>query len=470
MRRLLTLFIVLFSISSYSQQNIIENPRVDKRVELMSIVFRLADCKEYSSKRFKTYTDDIEQYFSNYKNHELIEFVKKIRQENHVAYDAVMSMAIHLTQPPELKPIIPFNESIPDKRWGKDNAYRFVELLQKFYNDARCEDFFENHKNLYITSSDRFNLVFKELDIDWYNKFYGKNPKGNFNIIIGLGNGGGNYGPKIILPDSAETIYAILGTWDIDSLDLPKFEVDDYLPTLLHEFNHSFINYLTEKNEEKFENSGKIIYNEVESVMRGQAYGDWQTMINEALVRAAVIKYLKDHQKDETIIKQEFSFQKRSGFLWIKELEEELETYDKNRNKYITLESYIPQLINFYNETAINFDKYKKEFENNKPKVISIEQFRNGDKNVSPNIKEIKVNFDRALSGHGYSINYGKKGEAYFPKITTVKYANDNKSIMLLVDLEPSKEYQFILTGLAFKSEDGFPIEDYEISFQTSDK
>ena len=39
-------------------------PRVDPRVELLSIVFRLAGNSEYNMSPLKTYTADIDAYFS----------------------------------------------------------------------------------------------------------------------------------------------------------------------------------------------------------------------------------------------------------------------------------------------------------------------------------------------------------------------------------------------------------------------
>jgi hypothetical protein len=42
-----------------------------------------------------------------------------------------------------------------------------------------------------------------------------------------------------------EDVYAIEGVWAVDSFGLPQFPVDGYLSTLIHEFNHSFVNYLT---------------------------------------------------------------------------------------------------------------------------------------------------------------------------------------------------------------------------------
>ena len=43
-------------------------PTVDKRVELLSIIFRLTGNSEYNRNDFKLYTDRIESHFSPYKN------------------------------------------------------------------------------------------------------------------------------------------------------------------------------------------------------------------------------------------------------------------------------------------------------------------------------------------------------------------------------------------------------------------
>ncbi len=86
--------------------------------------------------------------------------------------------------------------------------------------------------------------------------------------------------------------------------------------------------------------------------MRSQAYGNWETMINEALVRAAVIKYMKDHNLSEQDINQAIQNEVSRGFFWMKELVAELENYDKQRHLYQTLESYIPNLAEAYNVYA----------------------------------------------------------------------------------------------------------------------
>lgn len=465
MKLIATLFFSLLTIFSFGQKiNTLDKPKVDERIEILSIVFRLAESEEYSSKRFKLYTDKIESHYAPHKNHELIEFIKTLRNENGVGYDAVMSMAIHLDN--QLNPLVKFTDKIPDERWGKDNANEFVRLLKKFYKESNSKQFFKENEKLYSDISTRFLPVYKHLDLNWYTKFYGKEPNEKFVIINGLGNGGGNYGPAIDFSNGKRKVYAIMGTWKTDSLGMADFTIDSYFPTLLHEFNHSFVNYLLEKNPEPFRKNGEILYNAVENEMQNQAYGNWKTMLNEALVRTAVIKYMKDHNFSEEEIKNEINKQLNRGFLWIEELLSELESYDQQRNKYPTLESYMPNLIKAYDTYASRIDIYTEKFDEKRPKIVSINEFKNGEQKVNHSLNKITINFDKPLLGKGHSINYGEDEDA-FPDFKKITYSEDKKSVIIEWELKENKNYEFVLTGLSFKSPEGISIKDYEIKFKT---
>ncbi len=331
-------------------------PKVDKRTELLSIVFRLAGNFEYNDDIYKSYVSDIHSHFDKYKDHPLIAFAKELNNKNGVCFDAVMYMAIYLEQPPLLNPVVPFSAKVPEGRWGQDNANKFAGLLKQFYSDAKFEEFFKEQEGLYDTAQEKFMPVYEALDVNWYNQYYGAQPDGSLNIIIGLGLGGGNYGPKIKYPDGKEDTYAIMGTWSIDSTNKPFYTVDNCLPTLIHEFNHSYVNHLTKKYEKDFESSGAKLFDLVKAGMRNQHYINWQTMMNEALVRASVIRYMLKHNTDGTAAKYQLITEFGNGFFWMKGLVESLGVYEKNRNKYPTLESYMPTLIDFYNGVAKESD------------------------------------------------------------------------------------------------------------------
>ena len=351
------------------------------------------------------------------------------------------------------------------ERWSKDDAIKFVRLLKTFYKDAKCEEFFGDNEALFQEVATRFRPAYEKLDLNWFHSFYGEKDNENFNLVVSIGCGGGNYGTSYTLPNAKKEVFAIVGTWRIDESGMPVYEQNEYLPTIVHEFNHSFVNPLLIKYKESFEESGKEIYKAFEYEMsRQQAYGNWHIMLNEALVRASVIKYFIDHGASESEIQTMQNIDQNKGFMWMKGLVAELKKYDNQRGIYPTLESYIPNLSNAYK----TFGEKISQFDAQRPKVVSITEFSNNDTNVNSQIKTININFDRALSGKGYSVNYGKKGQQVFPKIGNIYYTNDNKSVAMEVQLTPNQEYQFVLTGKDFKTPEGIALKTYEVNFKTT--
>jgi hypothetical protein len=466
MKKIIILILIILSQQNYAQEkqlNIV--PKVDRRVELLSVVFRLAGNEEYNSTKFKIYTDRIESHFNPYKHHEAIEFAKELKEKKGISYDAVVSMAVILDD--KLNPLIDFSTTLPEIRWSKDDANKFIRLLKIFYKDAECEEFFGENEELFQEISNRFSPVYKTLDLNWFQSFYGKKADENFNIIISPGCGDQNYGPSYMLPNAKKEVFAIMGTWKVDESGMPVYKQDEYLPTIIHEFNHPFVNPILAKHKDSFEESGKGIYKAVEYEMsRQQAYGDWQTMLNEALVRASVIKYFIDHGATESEIQMMLNNESNIGFIWIKGLVDELKKYDNQRTSYPTLESYMPILSNAYKTFAEKISQ----FDAQKPKVESITEFANNDTNVSSQVKTITINFDRPLAGKGFSVNYGNKGKLAFPQLDSIYYTNDNKSVVMEVQLIPDKEYQFVLIGKNFKTAQGIGLKTYEVNFKTTTK
>lgn len=332
--------------------NYFPHPKVDKRIELISIVFRLAGNREFNGDDFKSYTQDIHNYFDKFKDHPLIHFASKLRAEKGVSYDAVMKMAFHIGESPSFSPKVEFTDIIPEKRWGKENAIKFLELLRDFNFVSGFEKFYYEHADLYSITETRFLSVYNALNINWFYEYYGLKPVGSFNIIISIGNGGGNYGGKLIYADNKEEAFAIMGTWDIDSTNKPVYKIENYLPTLIHEFNHSFVNQLVDKYSSQLESSGKAIFEPIRENMGRQAYSNWKTMISESIVRASVIRYLLRYDSYQAAKNQLIS-EIGKRFYWMQGLVNILHDYENNRLKYKNLESFMPIIIDFYDKIAL---------------------------------------------------------------------------------------------------------------------
>ncbi len=161
-RIVIAIFITLNFQACVQEKVILEKPTIDKRVELMSIVFRLSEKQEYSNKNFKLHTDKIEQYFEKYKNNELIQFTKSMITENGIAFDGPMWLAAHLddhlNQLTDVKDVWQL-----DPRWNKENVEKFVPLLQKFYKDTKFDKFFKNNTDLYAEIVKRFAPIYEQV-------------------------------------------------------------------------------------------------------------------------------------------------------------------------------------------------------------------------------------------------------------------------------------------------------------------
>jgi hypothetical protein len=101
---------------------------VDPRVELMSILFRLAGNEEYSQCRVPAYDQAIERWFAPFREHEAVRIARELREGDGVSFDAVMSMAVHVKDSATLAERVPLDRSNLrlDQRWHGAKARRFL--------------------------------------------------------------------------------------------------------------------------------------------------------------------------------------------------------------------------------------------------------------------------------------------------------------------------------------------------------
>ncbi len=441
--------------------------KTDQRIELLSIVFRLAGSPEYNMNQYKGYVADIDKWFAPCKNHPAVKLAKQLRRTRGVSYDAVMSMAIHLEQPPGLNPLVPFKSSVLDKRWGKSGAAKFLRLLKDFYRESDFTGFYENHQAMYRIAEARMNKVLENIDFNWFGQFYGVESGGRFNLVLGIGNGGGNYGPKVVYPDGSEDLYAIIGTWLIDGEGMPDYNTS-VLGTIIHEFNHSFANPLVDRNLSILEESGKALFQPVRDQMSRMAYGSWKTVMYESLVRASSIQYFIDNKATASQVQRFKVSEMSNGFLWTSQLVDLLGVYKSNRDLYPDLGLFMPRIAELYEALAPEIGQMKSDFEKKCAKVEAIEPFANGDGNVDPALTEIRIRFSQPMNTKaGYSINYGKSGAEHFGLKGSPSYSEDGRCLVVKVALKPDWDYSFVLTPNSFRTQDEYPLVSYEVNFKT---
>ncbi len=443
------------------------SPRVDRRVELLSIVFRLAGNPEYNMNTFSKYGSEIDAYFRSAREHPVIALAKRLASERGVGFDAVMAMAVHLSQPPDLTPVVAFSDDIPDPRWGQGNAQQFVSLLEDFYKSAKAEKFFEAHETMYRQAQERLTRATRAVDLKWYRKFFGGQPEENFNLLIGVNNGGGNYGPRVVSPDGREELYSIIGVPGVDSTGSPAFDAS-VLPTIIHEFCHSFVNPAIDRHFPRFEDEAAVVFGPLAEEMKRMAYGDPRTMVVESLVRASVIRYMLAHDSGNVNLQKLIVHEQALGFVFMDELNGLMEKYEKNRESSPTFELFVPFVAEYFTDLAQRIGTVIASFDAKCVHVTSIAPFDNGAKDVDPSVTEIIVHCDKPLNpSAGYSIGYGDGGRDHYPVAGKPLFEENGRTIRVPVKLKPEWDFSLVLTPLAFASADGYPLKNYPIGFTT---
>ncbi len=148
------------------------------------------------------------------------------------------------------------------------------------------------------------------------------------------------------------------------------------------------------------------------------------------------------------------------------------EAKDKKRaiKEMIELDYSNQEAVESFVEKTGYFSKslsvYKEDFEQKKPTVIGLEGIENGGNSVNPNLKQFTVRFSESMDVRFRSTGFGEKGEDYFPKLTKISFSEDGTEAIYEVELEPNKEYQFIINS-GYLTPRGFPLVPYEVNFRT---
>lgn len=443
-------------------------PHVDPRVELVSIVFRLAGGDSGYNKSFlKQYASDIDSYFSAFKTHPAVVLAKKLADRDDFDVAAPMQIAVRVGPPPALQPLRPFTNDFPGDGFDQETALIFLQYLREFYRDTHFEKFLAAHQALYRLAEERFNEVLREVDLNWYSTFYGETQESNYNLILGLNNGGGNYGAQFTSLDGHEERFSIMGSWTTDAGGNPTYTDRAYLDTVIHEFNHSFVNPAFARHRADFTPAQKV-FEQVAGQMQSLQYPNADIMVYESLVRVNVLFYLESKGRSQADIQAKIRDERIKGFLWMDELYDLMHRYTSERGRYRTFDSFMPVVAQFYRALPPRLAEMKANFYKNYAHVTAVEPFANHSHDVDPGTREVIVKFDKPLICCHYSWNYGPDGKDHWPLTDAPPdFLAGNQAIKLHLVLKPGWHYSFTLTDESFASPDGFPLAPYTIDFDT---
>jgi len=440
--------------------------RVDPRIELLSIVFRLAGNPEYSQGRVKSYADAVDAHFGKFKDHAAVQHARRLRSSRGISFDAVAGFALHLDGIDKFGEAVPF-EPLParlDTRWTSKDARAFAKDLRDFAKDSKAKEFFAAQQDLYAgaVAAMRETLT-KHCDLQWFDRWFGERPGARFQLCLGLLNGGANYGPSVLHKDGSEDLYCVLGCWQTDDQGKPMFG-RPVVATVVHEFCHSYCNPVVDAHLDLLLPAGEKLFPLVETEMRAQAYGNARTMLCESLVRACVVRYLQA-TGGEAAAAAEVKEQIAQSFHWTGELAALLARFEGDRKTWPTLDAFAPQLAEFFAPWP---DQLHAAFAK-RPRVAAMVP-GNDAQDVDPATTAIVITFDRPMQD-GMAVVGG--GE-HFPKTTgKPSYDAARKVLTIPVTLKPDWDYEFWLNRGkydSFRSADGEALAPVHVRWKTRAK
>lgn len=480
---------VLFIVTFTSNAQEVTTPRVDQRMELLSIVFRLAEVSEFSEPNNLPYLAKVEKWFAPYKEHSVVQYTKFLKEtqgiEKGMAHSAIPDLAIRLNIK---KGKVSLNKDLSfddlDDRWVPDSLPKYIKLLNDFYKKSKFETFFNSNTQYYYGVEERFKTqVSDKIDFQWFNDFFGDNDFSfESNMIISLLTGSNNYGASAYSKDGKKHIYSVNGFGYTDSLDLPMFS-PQFHNVVVHEFCHSFCNPIIDRYLDQLYPQAEKFYKSYEYKMKMQSYGSVEHYLSEIFVRACTMHYMsrqaEDREERLDIIFEDMQLEKYYGFLWIDSLYNILEYYQHNRQIYKNIDSFMPEIVNLQNR--LNPEEIYQTFESRRATILGT-NIENGSQDVDYNLDSIVVYFDIPMAVYNSGASYDmecKECKKWNSSSKKNYWSKDAKSWIFFIGLEPDSEYSMIFPDIFFmtshKNPEGYweiyrPKNTYRLRFKTRKK
>jgi hypothetical protein len=210
-------------------------------------------------------------------------------------YHLPPTFMLHLSQVPELEPQIIFADYLIEQSGENDNLEQYRKSIKQFAEISNFENFWNSKIPFYNQILDLTIADMGEMDVVKVLENYFNETHESYNIVIAPSFWGG-YGFKITGADGKDMLYAILGTTDTKNA-IPYLSMKQLLYYVWHEFGHSFVNPLTAKYSDRVESLNKL-YEPIKEDMTnmaayGNAYGDWESCVNEHITLNPQAKILR---------------------------------------------------------------------------------------------------------------------------------------------------------------------------------
>ncbi|MHC4581073.1 MAG: DUF4932 domain-containing protein [Planctomycetota bacterium] len=356
-----TVILLVFSIGLSSSAPAANNPpalyrakvgkitiEVDPRIELIGIVFRLAGSPEFNDGTLRPYAKAIERHFGDFDSHPVVKMAAQLRKTRLMSCDGPMSLAIHIDRNYQFRKTAEEWPSTLDCRWEKQETAEFLGKLREFAAETKFDEFFKAQSEIYEKGIRACEGLIAPLNLGkWLGDFFGVKETGDLRLVLGFVNGFFNYGRRFADGRTSEK-YAIVGMRPFDPANTVMFRPIQ-IGTTVHEFCHSFANPVVDKYMGRLQPAGERLFTAHGPAMRMGGYQKWESIMHETVVRACVASFVR-HAFEPMYMDYYLKDEVKAGFVWTEDMGNFLKTYESNRDKYPTFESFFPEFVDFLNE------------------------------------------------------------------------------------------------------------------------
>lgn len=296
---------------------------VDPRVELLSIVSRLAGYPEYSHPANTPYVRAVDEHFARWREHPAVVTARGLRRDHGVGYNAPIGLAAYLDA--HFTPRRPLTPPLPDldARWNAVDMTAYVTQLQDFARASDLAGFLAAHRDHHarVAAALRTALDGHRI-VDWYDAHFGPRPTATFRVVPGLLTGGNSYSAQATDDDPAQDIVLVIYLHDPDADGVPR-PTRDLVYTVVHEFAHAYVNPALGAHADLVLPAATPLHARHAAIMARQNYPAPEIMANESVVRALCVLYAADRGVEGAAVAQ-MVYERQRGFLWIKPLADAL--------------------------------------------------------------------------------------------------------------------------------------------------
>lgn len=380
MRNIIALFSLIFFLFSQGQTiNISYNKNIETYflAEILSADHRTInkDFENFKIKECSTYQPIVKRALDQFSQLKDDNFAKEtanindvLNQKYGLGNDILMPALLYHQEFPSM--VWKSNYQFKNDNFSKEKndeitnlIKNYVDNLATFYTKNRVGEFFKTNKSFYASAKKEFGKQLPKGFVKAMESYYGEKFN-SYNILISPmmmwpieDNEGRGIGSKTEINNKTD-IYEIASPF-VRVLQDNQYGYDNQFQVrflTIHEFGHSFVNKEVSKNKDKLSEFQLLFDNSKlkETMINTGGYGDYQTCVAEHLVRLGEIEVaLLQHDKERA--DKLVQYHSKNNFIFLPQLMDRVKLYLDNRTKYPNFATFVPQLLDIFNDSNIEF-------------------------------------------------------------------------------------------------------------------